>query len=237
MKYLDKLINFIFSLVILIVSAVIVLVTAGLVEEDLVHNFISNNVFSETNNTLTCIIAIVTFFAALKTTVFLSKTSFKKKSTIMVDTNQGRIQIAQETIENTAKNVARNHEEVKDLQVRMIKENRKINIYMSLLVYPHTNIIELSSKVQDEVKEAIHSTTGVKVNNVDIKIKNIAEGRSNQIKNKVKPIVEEKVEVKAPEEIHVIDNIEEVQNNEENIEQNNNIEEAQIENNEENKNE
>lgn len=42
---------------------------------------------------------------------------------------------------------------------------------MALLVVPNTNIIELSAKVQDEVKEAIEDTTGVKVNNVDIKIK------------------------------------------------------------------
>lgn len=235
MKYLDKLINFIFSLAVLIVSAIIVLVTAGLVEEELIHNFISNNIFSEANNTLTCIIAIVTFFAALKTTVFLSMTNVKKKSTIMVDTNQGRIQIAQETIENTAKNVARSHEEVKDLQVRMVKEKRKVNVYMSLLVYPHTNIIELSSKIQDEVKDAIHSTTGVKVNNVDIKIKNIAEGR-NVAKNKVKTIVEEKNEVNVPEEVNFITN-EDIQSNQENVEVNNNIEDAQIENNEENKNE
>ena len=235
MKYLDRLINFIFSLAVLIISAVIVLVTAGFIEENVIYNYMSANIFSEANNTVTCIVALVTFFAALKTTIFLSKTNTKKKSAIMVDTTQGRIQIAQETIENTAKSVAKSHEEVKDVQVRMLKEKRAVNVYMSLLVLPNTNIIEVSSKVQDEVKEAIHSTTGVKVNNVDIKIKNIAEGR-NTSKVKAKTFVEEKQEENLiTEEVSVVNNNEEIENAVENVDVNSNVEEVSTENNEENK--
>ena len=189
MKYLDRLINFIFSLVILVLTVIIVLVSAGFLEYDVVDSFIRNNIFNAENNTITCIIAIVAFCASLKTTFFLSKVNNKKKSNIMVDTTHGKIQIAQETIENTAKNVVKDYEAIKDAQVKMVKERKGVNVYMSLLVVPNTNIIELSSKVQDEVKEAIQDTTGVKVNNVDIKIKNIAENRG---KSKVK-VSEEKV--------------------------------------------
>lgn len=188
MKYLDKLINFIFSLVILVLSIIVIMVSAGFIEYTEVDNYIRGNIFSEENNTTTCIVAIVTVLAALKTTIFLSKTNVKKKSAIMVDTNNGKIQIAQETIENTARSAIKDYEEVRDAQVRMIKEKKGVNIYMVLLVLPNTNIIELSSKVQDDVKEAIEDTTGVKVNNVDIKIKNITDVR--KVKNK------EKVDVK-----------------------------------------
>ena len=175
MRYLDRLINFIFSLAVLVISAIMVFISTGFIEFSTASNYLQNNIFSTDNNTLTCIVSIVTFLAALKTTVFLSKTSPKKKAAIMVDTTNGKIQIASETIENTAKNVAKSFENVKDAQVRMVKEKKGVSIFMVLLVLPHTNIIELSSKVQDEVKEAVQSTTGVKVNNIDIKVKNIAD--------------------------------------------------------------
>ena len=190
MRYLDRLINFIFSLVILVLAIVVIMVSAGFVGYDNVDSWIRLNIFSTANNTTTCIVAIVTLIAALKTTVFLSRMNPKKKNTILVDTNHGKIQIAAETIENTAKTVVKDYEEIKDVQVKMVKEIRGIKVYMALLVLPNTNIIELSAKVQDEVKEAIEDTTGVKVNNVDIKIKNITENR--KVKAKIKEAEESK---------------------------------------------
>lgn len=190
MRYLDRLINFIFSLVILVLAIVVIMVSAGFVGYDNVDSWIRLNIFSTSNNTTTCIVAIVTLIAALKTTVFLSRMNPKKKNTILVDTNHGKIQIAAETIENTAKTVVKDYEEIKDVQVKMVKEKRGIKVYMALLVLPNTNIIELSAKVQDEVKEAIEDTTGVKVNNVDIKIKNITESR--KVKAKIKEAEESK---------------------------------------------
>ena len=197
MRYLDRLINFIFSLVILVLAIVVIMVSAGFVGYDNVDSWIRLNIFSAANNTTTCIVAIVTLIAALKTTVFLSRMNPKKKNTILVDTNHGKIQIAAETIESTAKTVVKDYEEIKDVQVKMVKEKRGIKVYMAL-VLPNTNIIELSAKVQDEVKEAIEDTTGVKVNNVDVKIKNITENRKAKAKIKEtgenKEITDESIE-------------------------------------------
>ena len=192
MKYLDRFINYIFSLFILILSAVIAFIAAGLIEYRYVSDSISDVLFNNENRTTTCIVAIVVFFAALKTTIFLSRWNKKKKAVVMVDTNHGKIQIAQETIENTAKGVTRQYDEVKDTMVRMTKEKKGINLYMALLVEPNTNIMELTSKIQDQVKEAVEGTTGVKVNNVDIKIKNIAEGKAKE-KNSASRAIEKAV--------------------------------------------
>ena len=224
MKYLDRLINFIFSLAILVLSIIVIMVSAGFIEYNEVDNYIRNNIFSAANNTVTCIVAIITVLAALKTTIFLSKTNKNKKTAIMVDTTHGKIQIAGETIENTAKSAIKDYEEIKDVQVRMLKEKKGVNIYMVLLVLPNTNIIELSAKVQDAVKEAIEGTTGVKVNNVDIKVKNIADTRKLKVKENMKsekneeeiitenheqPILEENEEEKIVSQETTNDNLEE----------------------------
>ena len=114
MRYLDRLINFIFSLVILVLAIVVIMVSAGFVGYDNVDSWIRLNIFSTANNTTTCIVAIVTLIAALKTTVFLSRMNPKRKNTILVDTNHGKVQIAAETIENTAKTVVKDYVEIKD---------------------------------------------------------------------------------------------------------------------------
>ena len=222
MKYLDRLINFIFSLAILLVSIVVIMISAGFIGYESVDAWIKTTLFSTANNTVTCIVSIVVFLAALKTTIFLSRTNGKKKSAILVDTNHGKVQIAQETIENTAKGATKKYEEIKDVQVRMIKEKRGINVYMALMVMPNTNVIELSANVQDAVKEAIEDTTGVKVNNVDIKIKNISEGRQNKPKVKEETPNKEENVVEEPNVLIPQENIEEnatVENQEESNEQ------------------
>ena len=222
MKYLDRLINFIFSLAILLVSIVVIMISAGFIGYESVDAWIKTTLFSTANNTVTCIVSIIVFLAALKTTIFLSRTNGKKKSAILVDTNHGKVQIAQETIENTAKGVAKKYEEIKDVQVRMLKEKRGINVYMALMVMPNTNVIELSASVQDAVKEAIEDTTGVKVNNVDIKIKNISEGRQNKPKVKEEAPKKEENLVEEPNVVIPQENIEEnatVENQEESNEQ------------------
>ena len=235
MKYLDRLINFIFSLVVLVLSGVIVFISTGFIEYNNASDYVRNNLFSAENNTITCVVGIIVFLAALKTTVFLSKTSPKKKTAIMVDTTHGKIQIASETIETTAKNVAKSHEEVKDVQVRMVKEKKTVRIYMVLLVLPHTNIIELSGKVQNEVKEAIQSTTGVNVSNIDIKVKNLADKGKN-----TKPVAVKAEVVPEPKEIVANEN-NDVEVKEENVtletEVTNKKEETTLENSEENKKE
>ena len=221
MKYLDRLINFIFSLAILLVSIVVIMISAGFIGYESVDVWIKTTLFSTANNTVTCM-SIVVFLAALKTTIFLSRTNGKKKSAILVDTNHGKVQIAQETIENTAKGATKKYEEIKDVQVRMLKEKRGINVYMALMVMPNTNVIELSASVQDAVKEAIEDTTGVKVNNVDIKIKNISEGRQNKPKVKEEAPKKEENVVEEPNVVIPQENIEEnttVENQEESNEQ------------------
>lgn len=222
MKYLDRLINFIFSLAILLVSIVVIMISAGFIGYESVDAWIKTTLFSTANNTVTCIVSIIVFLAALKTTIFLSRTNGKKKSAILVDTNHGKVQIAQETIENTAKGATKKYEEIKDVQVRMLKEKRGINVYMALMVMPNTNVIELSASVQDAVKEAIEDTTGVKVNNVDIKIKNISEGRQNKTKVKEEAPKKEENVAEEPNVVIPQENIEEnttVENQEESNEQ------------------
>ena len=208
MKLLDRFINFIFSLVMLVISVVVLLVIFNFIDSNYINGLLNEYVWGDGYRVITIIVSSIIFLAGLKTTIFLSDFKKKRKIPIMVSSENGSVQIAGETIESTAKAVARSHEEVKDVNVKMVNKNKGVDIYMSILVIQDTNIRTITRQIQEEVKEKIHETTGVLVLNTDIKVKNIVEkNKKVAAGNQESSVVKE--EVIAKEEIKEIPVVEE----------------------------
>lgn len=178
MRALDRLISFVFSVIMLVVSVVLVLVGIGVVEPQMIMDMLGTHVFAKEViagnawNTLT-IVGIVLFLASLKTTIFLSLFKNKDKTPILVKTENGEVEIAQETITNTVRSVGVSFENIKDVQAKMVKKRKGVIIYAVVLVYTNSNIRAITEEMQSQVKEVIKATTGVSVLEVNIKVKNI----------------------------------------------------------------
>lgn len=173
MRVLDKFISFIFSLVIIVLAVSVILVSTSVVKYAVVDGILTNYVFSETHKLTTILVSILFVLAGLKVTVFSSSLSSGRRKNIYVNTPNGKIQIAQETIEGIAQNVITNYNDVKDVKTAMTKTGKGINLYMGLTMYQNSNITETISKIQEEVKSQIDNITGVKVYNVDVKVRNV----------------------------------------------------------------
>ena len=212
MRALDRLISFIFSVIMLIVSVVLILVGIGVVDSQMIIDMLNQYAFAkdminaEIFNPLT-ITGIVLFLASLKTTIFLSLFKVKDKSPILVKTPNGEVEIAQETITSTVKNVAMSFENIKDVQARMIKKRKGVAIYAMVLVYANSNIREITEEMQKQVKEVINATTGVNVLEVNIKVKNIYQ-KQKKNEEPAKVIASKKQEVEAPAEENVMPELE-----------------------------
>jgi len=204
MRALDRVISFIFSVIMLIVSVVLILVGIGVVDSQMIIDMLNQYVFakeminSEMFNPLT-ITGIVLFLASLKTTIFLSLFKVKDKSPILVKTPNGEVEIAQETITSTVKNVAISFENIKDVQAKMIKKRKGVAIYAMVLVYANSNIREITEEMQKQVKEIIKATTGVNVLEVNIKVKNIYQ-KQKKNEESAKVIVSKKQETETIKE-------------------------------------
>lgn len=173
MRALDKFISFIFSLVIIVLAVSVILVSTSVVKYAVVDGILTNYVFCETHKLTTILVSILFVLAGLKVTVFSSSLSSGRRKNIYVNTPNGKIQIAQETIEGIAQNVITNYSDVKDVKTAMTKTGKGINLYMGLTMYQNSNITETISKIQEEVKSQIDNITGVKVYNVDVKVRNV----------------------------------------------------------------
>lgn len=209
MRALDRIISFVFSVIMLVISVVLILVGVGVVDPQMIIDMLNQYVFvkdvisAELFNALT-ITGIVLFLASLKTTVFLSLFRVKDKSPILVKTQNGEVEIAQETITSTVKNVAMSFENIKDVQAKMIKKRKGVAIYAMVLVYANSNIREITEEMQKQVKEIVKATTGVNVLEVNIKVKNIYQKqKKNEESVKEIKVVAEKKQV--PEQIDKVE--------------------------------
>lgn len=173
MRALDKIISFIFSLVIIVLAVSVILVSTSVVKYAVIDGILTNYVFSETYKLTTILVSILFVLAGLKVTIFSSSLSSGRRKNIYVNTPNGKIQIAQETIEGITQNVIANYSDVKDAKTAMTKTGKGINLYIGLTMYQNSNITEIISKIQEEVKAQIDNITGVKVYNVDVKVRNV----------------------------------------------------------------
>jgi len=194
MKIIDRMISFVFSLVMLALSIILILTGIGIVAPENIIEIIENYVFESSIisqgifNPIT-IAGIVLLLLSLKTTIFISKNN--NKSPIIVTNKSGDVQISQDTIVSTARNIVFTYKEIKDAKISMTKKGKKgVVIYVIALVYSNTNIKDLISDMQNEILETIDSSIGVKVLKVNIKVKNVY-GKT-PVTETPKPHIEEK---------------------------------------------
>ncbi len=198
MKLLDGFISFVFSIVILVLAIAIVLVLTGFTTDVFIIETLNNYVFNVAYHDTVLIVSIVCILAALKTTIFHSCFKSKDNTPIMVESEHGKVEIAQETITNTVKSVAMNLSNVKDINAKMEKKRNGIVIFANLSVLANSNIKALTEELQSKVIEVIKETTGVKVLDVNIKVRNIYDKNVknlNKTNEEVKTIETEKVVV------------------------------------------
>jgi uncharacterized alkaline shock family protein YloU len=240
MRLLDRFISFIFSLLFLALAIVLILLGTGVIDPLMCQEILSKYVFdremlsSGMFNPIT-IVGIVLLICSLKTTIFLSLFRINDRKPIVVKHKNGEVQIAQDTIINTAKTATLAFDNVRDVQAKMVKKRSGIIIYEVIQVYVNSNINELTESIQFSVKEVIKATVGVNVQDVNIRVRNVYSGKKpepEKVEEEKKEVISEtsleKKEVEAnntstvePEEAHNQNASEEVNKESEQTEENN----------------
>ena len=193
MKLLDKLISFLFSLVILVMAITVIMVSLEYVTPDRIYDILDEYIFAEDIKEITLITAFVVILAVLKVTIFNSNFKAKDKTPILVESKHGKVEISQDTIDNTVRSVVATFSEIKDVQAKMLKHKKGIKIYVLISVLVNTNIKQLTEKLQEEIERVIRETIGVNVLSTNIKVKNIYE-RNHKAREEKKVVAEPQAE-------------------------------------------
>lgn len=188
MKLVDKVIYFIFSVIILAIVVVmftVILNIGGIVNP--VFNFISNipNMsFTQEQMTYIVIIEILLFIMAIKGILFQSKLE-ENKDAIILENNSGKLIISRKTLENLVKDISNGVQGVESSFARVnVSKDTELIISIDIVV-KEGSIKDITKKLQEDVKIAIKKASDLNVSEVNVNIKNIKKiNESNNLKAK-----------------------------------------------------
>ncbi len=174
MKFFDRFIYTIFSLIILVIS-----ITSGLYALDLIEL----NIFADTlkvlkdNSIVTICVSAVLALLSIKGIFFKSDVAPKEKNSdgILMKNENGKLIISRETIENIVNGVAKGFESTQNVSTKLSVINNSINVFVNLQIVGDVSIADLSAKLQNQIKSAVKKVTNLDLNEVNIRVKNITE--------------------------------------------------------------
>ena len=195
MKLVDKVIYFIFSVIILAIVVVmftVILNIGGVVNP--VFNFISNisNMsFTQEQMTYIVIIEILLFIMAIKGILFQSKLE-ENKDAIILENNSGKLIISRKTLENLVKDISNGVQGVENSFARVnVSKDTELIISIDIVV-KEGSIKDITKKLQEDVKIAIKKASDLNVSEVNVNIKNIK--KMNENTTVITKVVEDKKE-------------------------------------------
>lgn len=193
MKFFDKLVLKIFSIIILAIGISVILLMTGIINVEMVLNEIIK--LSDGETTIKCSIAVlaVLMLLSIKGLFFTSKNQDKVlKEGIILENTNGKLVISKESLENLVSSVTKDIPGADAITSKTILDkNRNLIVNVTAAVSKDVMIKDVSNEVQARVKEAMKKTADLEVKEVNIRIKNIT---SKKVKGLPEP--DEKEETK-----------------------------------------
>ena len=189
MKIIERLALILFSIIILIIAITSCFVIFNVIELKFIYNFLEEFIKDETARRVVLAVCIVSILLAIKALFFPSRTKKRQeiKTGVLLENKDGRLLISRDTIENLVNSVVKSFDEAVDVQTKInLDTENNITVYISLLVSEDSIIKELSSNIQNKIKETIKRSTDLDVNQVNINIKNIENNKKNTNQTKIK---------------------------------------------------
>nr|WP_306812717.1 alkaline shock response membrane anchor protein AmaP [Paenibacillus soyae] len=183
MKVLDKLLLFLYSIAIGVVSVILIGVGFNWLKNDLAEDILYEVYRSDAISIAVGVTGIVLFLISLR--FFFVSLLRGGANTHSIDqrTEFGDIRISMETIENLALKAASKQKGVKDLRARVRASNDGLEIILRAVIDGEHAIPSLTEDIQRAVKSHIEDITGIPVVNVAVFIANVIQ--TNTIKSRV----------------------------------------------------
>lgn len=176
MKFIDKMILCVFSVVILLISIFSCFFIFGWADVTNLYVIITKILADKTSCNVLIGLNVAFILLAIKGIFFESRTEEEKGSSngILLENDDGKLLITKETLTSIVNSVVSGFESVKDQQSKIIlDENNDLSILLTVEVSDNAIIKELSNNIQIRVKEAIKKSLDVEVKSLDIKVKNM----------------------------------------------------------------
>ena len=177
MKILEKITLIIYSNIMLILSIILCLLIFNWLDMSLVGNFMYGLIVGETSSKILLGLSILFILLSIKCIFFdsTSKEEIKERQGVLLQNESGKLLISKETIENLVNSVALNFQNAEDVTTRVeLDSDNNVKVFVNLIVSEEVVIKELSSKLQQKIKEKVKMATDLEVKEVNITVKKVA---------------------------------------------------------------
>mgnify|MGYP005800205489 CR=1 FL=1 len=176
MKPVEKISLVLFSSIILIISVILCLTIFGWITTADVGKIIEIAITNNVTSKIILAISIICILLAIRCIFFDSSSSEKEeyKNGILLENSNGKLLITKETIENLVNAVVKGFDSAEDVttSIELDKENN-LKVFVNLSVKENAVIKELSTNLQNKIKETVKQSSDLDVKEVNIKVKNI----------------------------------------------------------------
>ena len=182
MKFLDKFILVIFSILMFVLAVVTSSIIFGWLELENLVPYIETGLSTEPYSNIILGVSIVVILLALKAIFFSGKDERATKDGVLMENDNARLLISKDTLENLVINIVRGFDGTENVvaKVGLDKENN-LKVYITLYVHPNIVIKDLTASIQNRVKEAIKKTSDLETKAVNVKIRNITPKTENTV--------------------------------------------------------
>ena len=193
MKFLDKLVLKIFSLIILVLAVGLILVVTGIVPMTMIEEYVELLINYENGIKIVIGVLGILMLLAIKGMFFTSKPENNGKDGIVLENTNGKLVISKESLENLIASVIKDIPGADTVSSKTILDRYKnLIVYVTAVVSKDVMIKDISNELQAKIKNAMKRTADLDVKEVNIKIKNIT---SKKVKGLPSPVDDETEEV------------------------------------------
>lgn len=193
MKFLDKLGLAIFSLITLILSILICLIAFGWIDVSIITVGITNALASQNGMYITIGISVVLVLLSIKCLFFPSYERRLSKEDdeegILLQNDNGKLLITKGTIKNLVNSTVDEFKNIEGSDSEIaLDQNNDVYVNLEINVQKETIIKDVSSKLQNKIKEAVKKATDLEIKEINIKVNDVE--REEQVPTKEESKVE-----------------------------------------------
>lgn len=209
MKFLERFALTIFSIIVLVMSVVLLGIMFNFFEMAIITravSFIVEDIYAFRTALVVCVICIL---LAIKGIFFNCKRKDLAKDGIVLENASGKLVISKESLENLVSSVSREIPGADVVSSRTVLDKEKnLKVYVIANVSKDLMLKDVSTELQNKIKDAMKKTADLEVEEVNIKIKNIVSKKVKKAKT-TEPTENEIVAVEENEESESEENKEE----------------------------
>lgn len=187
MKFIDKTILAIFSIIILAISLVAAFLALDLIEVATINSALE---LIKDGKIITLSISAVLVLMSIKGIFFKASIGVKEKQAdgVLLKNENGKLVISKETIENVVNGVAKGFNGTQNVSTKLSVINNNISVFVNMQIIGDVSIAALSVELQNKIKDSVKRIANIDLKEVNIRVKNISD-------------VQTKTPIEVPEEV------------------------------------